>query len=373
MMLTFSWNYCRVHETETGFPTASVSGRLELKRPIPTRLFRLVCSTARLAAENRHWSRLACCPGSPTMFCRCTSKRLPTRPNHGCSTGSASGVPDCRRTSISRKRSRLLRRGQGIARGGKVLIVLDQFEQWLHSKGQQREHGFDPSPAPMRRRKSPVPRDGARRFLDGRDSVSARCGSQTGPGPQLRRSRFVRCSSCTKSAQSVWAGIRRLAGIREGNHGGRATIPGSSGLQAFRKRAKSSACGLALFAEMMKANRGQPDSLKAVGGTEGVGVTFLEEMFSAPPPTQSIACIKRRLVRVLKALLPESGTDIKGHMRLVPRTAGGLWLPESPEGVRGLDPHFGWRNPADHAHRPGRDDADDGEQSSRCRAQSTIN
>ena len=38
---------------------------------------------------------------------------------------------------------------------------------------------------------------------------------------------------------------------------------------------------LALFAEMMKGKPWTPATLKAVGGTEGVGVTFLEETFSA--------------------------------------------------------------------------------------------
>ena len=38
---------------------------------------------------------------------------------------------------------------------------------------------------------------------------------------------------------------------------------------------------LALFAEMMKGKPWTPATLKEVGGTEGVGVTFLEETFSA--------------------------------------------------------------------------------------------
>src|SRR5262249_47223061 len=38
---------------------------------------------------------------------------------------------------------------------------------------------------------------------------------------------------------------------------------------------------LALFAEMMKGRPWTPATLKEVGGTEGVGVTFLEETFSA--------------------------------------------------------------------------------------------
>ncbi len=38
---------------------------------------------------------------------------------------------------------------------------------------------------------------------------------------------------------------------------------------------------LALFAEMVKGKPWTPATLKEVGGTEGVGVTFLEETFSA--------------------------------------------------------------------------------------------
>src|SRR5580692_8069165 len=38
---------------------------------------------------------------------------------------------------------------------------------------------------------------------------------------------------------------------------------------------------LALFAEMMKSKPWTPATLKEVGGTEGIGVTFLEETFSA--------------------------------------------------------------------------------------------
>ena len=38
---------------------------------------------------------------------------------------------------------------------------------------------------------------------------------------------------------------------------------------------------LALFAEMVKARAWTPATLRAVGGTRGIGVTFLEETFSA--------------------------------------------------------------------------------------------
>lgn len=72
---------------------------------------------------------------------------------------------------------------------------------------------------------------------------------------------------------------------------------------------------LSLFAEMMKGREWTPASLADVGGTEGIGVTFLEETFSsssAPPEHRHHQEAARA---VLRALLPGSGTDIKGHKR----------------------------------------------------------
>ncbi len=66
---------------------------------------------------------------------------------------------------------------------------------------------------------------------------------------------------------------------------------------------------------MMKSKPWTPATLKEVGGTKGVGVTFLEETLSsatAPPEHRHHQAAARS---VLKALLPDAGTDIKGHMR----------------------------------------------------------
>ena len=58
-----------------------------------------------------------------------------------------------------------------------------------------------------------------------------------------------------------------------------------------------------------------PASLKAVGGTAGVGVTFLEETFASPQANPKHRLHQQAARAVLKVLLPESGSDIKGHMR----------------------------------------------------------
>ena len=72
---------------------------------------------------------------------------------------------------------------------------------------------------------------------------------------------------------------------------------------------------LALFAEMMKGKPWTPATLREVGGTQGVGLTFLEETFSASTAPPEHRLHQKAAQAVLKALLPESGTDIKGQMR----------------------------------------------------------
>src|SRR5205807_3857951 len=72
---------------------------------------------------------------------------------------------------------------------------------------------------------------------------------------------------------------------------------------------------LALFAEMVKGKPWTHATLKEVGGTEGVGVTFLEETFTATTAPPHHRLYQQGAQAVLLRLLPEAGSDIKGHMR----------------------------------------------------------
>ena len=72
---------------------------------------------------------------------------------------------------------------------------------------------------------------------------------------------------------------------------------------------------LALFAEMLKGKPWTPETLKQVGGAAGVGVTFLEETFSARTAPPSYRIHQKAAQAVLRALLPETGSNIKGNMR----------------------------------------------------------
>jgi len=72
---------------------------------------------------------------------------------------------------------------------------------------------------------------------------------------------------------------------------------------------------LALFAEMVKGRPWVSETLEEVGGTEGVGVNFLEETFSSRDANPDHRVHRQAACEVLKALLPEVGMDMKGHMQ----------------------------------------------------------
>jgi formylglycine-generating enzyme required for sulfatase activity len=72
---------------------------------------------------------------------------------------------------------------------------------------------------------------------------------------------------------------------------------------------------LSLFAEMVKGKPWTPATLKEVGGTEGIGARFLEDTFSAANAPAEHRLHQQAAQAVLRALLPEEGTQIRGHMR----------------------------------------------------------
>jgi formylglycine-generating enzyme required for sulfatase activity len=102
-------------------------------------------------------------------------------------------------------------------------------------------------------------------------------------------------------------------------------LPGKSGeiskeQREFLKQAVSSlslenkviCVRLALFAEMMKSRSWTPTTLREFGS---VGVTFLDATFSSQTANPKYRLHQKAARAVLKALLPETGTNIKGHMR----------------------------------------------------------
>src|SRR5262249_41796878 len=72
---------------------------------------------------------------------------------------------------------------------------------------------------------------------------------------------------------------------------------------------------LALFAEMIKGKPWTPATLREGGGPAGVGLRCLEETVESPQANPKYRLHQKTAQAVLKALLPGSGTDIKGQMR----------------------------------------------------------
>ena len=207
-----------------------------------------------------------------------------------------------------------LRRGRALGSGQKVLLVLDQFEQWLF----------------------------ARRGEESTELVTAlrQCDGEHVQAITLVRDDFW--MAATRFLRELE--IRLLEGensfaidLFDRPHArrvleafGRAygVLPEISSEQTTENQAflDKSIAGLdqdgkvvpvrlSLFAEMVKSKPWTPATLRAVGGTEGVGLTFLEETFSAAsaPPEHRLHLNAAQVV--LRTLLPDAGTDIKGRMK----------------------------------------------------------
>jgi len=71
---------------------------------------------------------------------------------------------------------------------------------------------------------------------------------------------------------------------------------------------------LSVFADMMKNRPWRISSLNSIGGVEGVGVQFLEETFFSSSAPALCKIHHKAAQKVLRALLPSSGLSIKGGM-----------------------------------------------------------
>jgi eukaryotic-like serine/threonine-protein kinase len=205
----------------------------------------------------------------------------------------------------------VLRQGKGLGERQKVFVVLDQFEQWLHAKRQEENTELVK----------------ALRQCDGKRVQAV---VMVRDDFWLAVSRFLAAVEVDlvagqnialvdlfdlRHAQKVLTAFGRAFGALADK------LPKDQ--QAFLDHAVAGlaqdgrviSVRLALFADMVKSKPWTLATLKEVGGTEGVGVTFLEETFSAPSANPKHRLHQKAARAVLKALLPEQGTDIKGIMR----------------------------------------------------------
>jgi serine/threonine protein kinase/formylglycine-generating enzyme required for sulfatase activity len=205
-----------------------------------------------------------------------------------------------------------LRRGRYMDTGQKVLLVLDQFEQWLHAK--RNEENTELVQA-------------LRQCNGGR----LQCIVMVRDDFWLAVSRFMQALEIrvvegdnsrlvdlfdSRHARKVLIAFGRAFGaLPEKKLGNDQNVFLDQAVAGLAEDGKIISVRLALFAEMVKGKLWTPTTLKEVGGTAGVGVTFLEETFTASTSPPQHRLHQKAAQAVLKALLPETGTDIKGHMR----------------------------------------------------------
>ena len=196
----------------------------------------------------------------------------------------------------------------------KILLVIDQFEQWYHAKGA--EPGTELA-------KALSECDGGRvqAIILVRDDYS------------MALHRFMAVIGVRQNQDQNFA----VVDLFDLQHARKVLIEFGRGYGMLPDDPKEMTCAqndfldrtieglsqegrvvsvrLALFAEMLKGKPWTPETLKQVGGAEGVGVTFLEETFSARTAPPSYRIHQKAAQAVLRALLPEAGSNIKGNMR----------------------------------------------------------
>jgi serine/threonine protein kinase/formylglycine-generating enzyme required for sulfatase activity len=207
-----------------------------------------------------------------------------------------------------------LRQGKGLQARKKVVIVIDQFEQWLHAS----------------RNRPDAELAQALRQCDG---AKVQCVLMVRDDFWMSVTRFLSDLEVElvqgknfaaadlfdiRHAEKVLAAFGRAFGALPFEM--KAITPDQ---KDFLKQAvlglsqenKVICVRLSLFAEMMKDKAWTTQTLKAVGGASGVGFAFLEEAFASSSANPRHRIHQKAARAVLAALLPEPGADIKGHMK----------------------------------------------------------
>ena len=210
-----------------------------------------------------------------------------------------------------------IRRGQHLPAGRKLLLVIDQFEQWLHGR-------------PEEQRRQLVE---ALRHCDGEH---LQCLMLVRDDFWLALSRFMheleidllqgRNTALVDlfdplHARNVLASFGRSFG-RVASEQSEASASQESFLvqsvEAMADEGKVIPVRLALFAEMVKGRPWTPHTLHELGGLDGVGIAFLEDTFSERAGNLQSRAHEQAARAVLETLLPDSGSNIKGHLRSYP-------------------------------------------------------
>jgi serine/threonine protein kinase/formylglycine-generating enzyme required for sulfatase activity len=224
-------------------------------------------------------------------------------------------IPDLSATNLADALS-MIRRRKLVPSGGKLLLVIDQFEQWLYAhdeySGQDLTNALLQCDGETIQAIVMVREDfwvSVSRFLRELDTpILERENSAMVDLFDLNHAKkvlsmFGRAYEKLPEERSQWSEPQKAF-----------LTQASEGLSENRKVIS---VRLALFSEMMKSREWTPASIEDVGGMSGVGVTFLEETFGQKHAPIQYRQHQEAVRGLLSALLPASGTDIKGSMQSV--------------------------------------------------------
>jgi eukaryotic-like serine/threonine-protein kinase len=205
-----------------------------------------------------------------------------------------------------------IRRGGGIAAGQKVLFVFDQFEQWLHAhRGEETHELF----------KALRQCDGERVqaiLLVRSDFWMAVMWFLNDLEVELVQGKNFAAIDLfpPRHAEKVLIAFGRAFGTlpAEGKMSSDQLAFIRQSIDGLTQDGKVMCVRLAVYAEMMKNKAWTPASLRKIGGTEGVGVSFLDDSFG-PQANPRIRIHQNAARAVLQSLLPDSETIINIQLR----------------------------------------------------------
>ncbi len=208
----------------------------------------------------------------------------------------------------------LLRQNRSQSSATKVLLILDQFEQWLfaHGHGQERELVTALRQCDgLRVQALCLVRDdfwmAATRFM--RDLDIELVPNENVAAVDLFDTKHARkvLSAFGRAYETLPIGQREPAGDRKGFL--------DNAISGLAQDGRIVPVRLALFAEMVKNRPWTRATLAEVGGMEGVGAKFLEDSFDSPRSNPVHRVHAAAAKAVLESLLPETNADLKGRMR----------------------------------------------------------
>jgi formylglycine-generating enzyme required for sulfatase activity len=209
-----------------------------------------------------------------------------------------------------------IRRRRLVPSGGKFLLVLDQFEQWLFAQPNYKT-------APLTAALLQCDGSSIQALLLVRDdfwlSLSRFFSELDIPLVERENSALVDLFGPEHAAKVLGLFGKAFGKLPESSQ------DWTADQQSFIRQAVAGlsdegrviSVRIAVLADMLRNKPWTSETLREVGGIGGVGETFLEEMFGSRHAPLQYRQHQRAVRGLLAALLPGSGTDIKGAKRSV--------------------------------------------------------